>query len=60
MKKEKLDQLKIVFDTKIKAIINDVKKGMDINSEYVTNVYAEEMSNQLVHEVKIRINNKKG
>ena len=60
MKKEKLDQLKKVFNTMIKDVIKDVKKGMDINSEYVIGVYAEAKSKEFLYEVKIRINNKKG
>ena len=59
MKEEKLKQLKIIFEGEIKNIIENVK-NMNVYFDSETNLkeYAANKSNQLVHEVKIRINNK--
>lgn len=58
MKEERLKQLKKIFKATTKEIIKDVKKGMNINSKDVINIYAENMSKRLTYEVKIRIDNK--
>ena len=58
MKEERLEQLRKVFKTAIEETIGDVKKGMNVDSKDVINTYAKAISNRLVYEVKIRINNK--
>jgi len=59
LKEEKLEQLKIIFEGEIENIIENVK-NMNVYFDSETNLkeYAANKSNQLVHEVKIRINNK--
>ena len=59
LKEEKLKQLKIIFEGEIENIIENVK-NMNVYFDSETNLkeYAANKSNQLVHEVKIRINNK--
>jgi hypothetical protein len=59
MQEEKLGQLKIIFEGEIENIIENVK-NMNVYFDSETNLkeYATNKSNQLVHEVKIRINNK--
>jgi len=59
VKEEKLEQLKIIFEGEIENIIENVK-NMNVYFDSETNLkeYAANKSNQLVHEVKIRINNK--
>ena len=56
MEKEKLEQLRVIFRNVIKKTIKDVPNVWNICSS--PNSYAEETANQLVYEVKTRINNK--
>lgn len=56
MKEEKLEQLRTVFKNVIKQALRDSPKVWGIYSS--PNNYAEEIANNLVYEVKIRINNK--
>ena len=54
-KEEKLEQLRKIFKTKIKEIIHLV----NLRQEYfTTNDYIQKIADDLVYEVKIRINNK--
>ena len=55
-KEERLKNLKEIFKETIEDTIKDVKKGMNTNSKDVVNAYVEAVSNQLVYEVRIRIN----
>ena len=61
MKEEKLEQLKTIFKDEIKNIIDNVK-NMNTYFDSETNLkeYAANKADQLVYEVKIRINNKGG
>lgn len=55
MKEEKLEQLKVVFKTKIKDVISKAK----LRQEYFeTDDQIQKIVDSLVYEVKIRINNK--
>lgn len=55
-KEERLKNLKEIFKETIEDTIKDVKKGMNTDSKDVVNAYVEAVSNQLVYEVRIRIN----
>ena len=59
MKEERLEQLKTIFEGEIENIIENVK-NMTAYFDSETNLkeYAANKSNQLVYEVKVRINNK--
>ena len=59
MKEEKLEQLKKIFRGEVENIIENVK-NMTAYFDSETNLkeYAANKSDQLVYEVKIRINNK--
>jgi len=61
LKEEKLEQLKTIFKDEIKNIIDNVK-NMNTYFDSETNLkeYAANKADQLVYEVKIRINNKGG
>ena len=57
MKEEKLEQLREIFKTKVKGMINLLESpGFFTKGE--TKDYINDMANELVYEVKIRINNK--
>ncbi|MBC8499238.1 MAG: hypothetical protein H8D39_01765 [Candidatus Atribacteria bacterium] len=55
MKKEKLEQLRKVFKTKIKDII---EKARLRQTYFETDDYIQKITDGFVYEVKIRINNK--
>ena len=56
MKEEKLEQLKRIFNTTAKKVFD---KGYDNTIRLKdTDKYFDEIADQLVYEVKIRINNK--
>ena len=59
MKEEKLEQLKTIFKDEIKNIINNAK-NMNTYFDNKMNLeeYAMNKADQLVYEVKIRINSK--
>jgi len=59
LKEEKLEQLKKIFRGEVENIIENVK-NMTAYFDSETNLkeYAANKSDQLVYEVKIRINNK--
>ena len=57
MQEEKLEQLRVVFRNVIKQAIKDAPNVWNLYSS--PNSYVEKISNQLVCEVKNRINNKK-
>ena len=56
MQEEKLEQLRVVFRNVIKQAIKDAPNVWNLYSS--PNSYVEKISNQLVCEVKNRINNK--
>jgi hypothetical protein len=59
LKEEKLEQLRTVFSKATRDIIRSVKSGyVDFDSEHPTEQYVKKIANNLVYEVKIRINNK--
>ena len=59
MKEERLEQLKMIFKDEVENIIENVKNMTAyFDSEINLKEYAANKSNQLVYEVKIRINNK--
>ena len=55
MQEEKLEQLRKVFEITIKEIISNVKLR---HAYFESNDYIQRIVNNLVYEVKIRINNK--
>ena len=55
LKEERLEQLEKVFKTVIKDVISNTKKGQ---AYFETDVYLQRIVDNLVYEVKIRINNK--
>ena len=57
MKKEKLEQLRVVFKRMIKNFLNSPDDKDSFNTE---NDDIETLANNMVLEVKIRINNKEG
>ena len=58
MKEEKLEQLRKVFRTKVEAMVEEVTDLIECDNEEEVSGYAEKIANQLVYEVKIRINDK--
>ena len=58
MKEEKLEQLRKVFRTKVEAMVYEVTDLIECDNEEEVSGYVEKIANQLVYEVKIRINDK--
>ena len=58
MKEEKLEQLRKVFRTKVEAMVEEVTDLIECDNEEEVSGYVEKIANQLVYEVKIRINDK--
>ena len=59
MKEERLGQLKKIFKDEVENIIENVKNMTTyFDSEINLKEYAANKANQLVYEVKVRINNK--
>ena len=58
MKEEKLEQLRKVFRTKVEAMVYEVTDLIEPDNEEEVSGYVEKIANQLVYEVKIRINDK--
>jgi hypothetical protein len=59
VKEERLEQLRTVFRNCVKSIIGEIK-NKDVNIDDADNIerYAGLVANQLVYDVKIRIDNK--
>ena len=55
LKEERLEQLKVVFKTKIKDILEKARLRQTF---FETDDYIQKIANGFVYEVKIRINNK--
>jgi len=60
LKEEKLEQLKTSFNAIISKSISDLKFLEVIDQDFDATFYAKKISDKLVYEVKIRINNKEG
>ena len=58
MQEEKLEQLRKVFETKVEAMVYEVIDLIEPDNEEEVSGYVEKIANELVHEVKIRINDK--
>ena len=59
MKEEKLAQLRKIFSNCVKNIIDEIKNNnLDIDNINNIERYSGLVANQLVYEVKIRINNR--
>jgi len=58
LKEEKLEQLRKVFRTKVEAMVYEVTDLIECDNEEEVSGYVEKIANQLVYEVKIRINDK--
>ena len=60
MKEEKLEQLRKVFRTKVEAMVEEVTDLIECDNEEEVSGYVKKIANQLIYEVKIRINDKQG
>ena len=60
MQEEKLEQLRKVFETKVEAMVYEVIDLIEPDNEEEVSGYVKKIANQLIYEVKIRINDKQG